>query len=439
MTRTMRVAHVITRLIVGGAQENTIASVLGLRAKAGLEVSLISGPTTGPEGSLESRVASIPGLLTIVPELIRPVSPWHDWLALRKLTTLFREQRPDIVHTHSGKAGVLGRLAAHAAGVPIIVHTIHGPSFGPFQGALANFVFRAAERRAGRVTTHFVSVANAMTEQYIAAGIGRPEQYTRIFSGFDLEPFLNAKNDLALRAKLGIAPDDFVIGKVARLFEHKGHLDLLAAVHGLASRYPKLKVLLVGDGSLRPALEAAINELPGGAPLRGRVIFAGLVRPEEVPDYLGVMDVVVHLSRREGLARVLPQALAAGKPIVAYDCDGAREVCLDNETGFLVQPGKPEAATLLFLNLQKHLVVGLADKLAGREVEPLGIAPLDNVAHWLGELLTKPVLCERFGARGRELVKENFPVQRMVDELHALYLRLQTDQSATGNRRSALP
>lgn len=387
MTRTMRVAHVITRLIVGGAQENTIASVLGLRKKPGLEVSLISGPTAGPEGSLEPRVTQIPGLLTIVPELIRPVSPWHDWLALRKLTRLLRSQRPDIVHTHSGKAGVLGRLAAHAAGVPIIVHTIHGPSFGPFQGALANFAFRAAERRAARVTTHFVSVANAMTEQYLAAGIGRPEQYTRIFSGFDLDPFLNAKNDPALRSKLGIGPDDFVIGKVARLFEHKGHEDLIAAVLGMASLQPKLKLLFVGDGKLRPKLEGLAAQS-----LRGRVVFAGLVRPEEVPDYLGVMDAVVHLSRREGLARVLPQALAAGKPVVAYDCDGAREVCLGNETGFLVPVGD-----------------------------------LLSVSDRLEKLLEQPHTRECLGTRGRELVKEWFPTQRMVDDLHALYLRLQAE------------
>ena len=388
----MRVAHVITRLIVGGAQENTIASVLGLRQKPGLEVSLISGPTTGPEGTLEPRVAGIPGLLTIVPELIRPVSPWHDWLALRRLTALFRAQRPDLVHTHSGKAGVLGRLAAHAAGVPLIVHTIHGPSFGPFQGALANFAFRAAERRTGRVTTHFVSVANAMTEQYLAAGIGRPEQYTRIFSGFDLDPFLNAKNDTALRAKLGIGPEDFVVGKVARMFEHKGHFDLIAAVSILARQHPRLKLLLVGDGNLRGPLEALVRSGPGAEWLRDRVILAGLVRPEEVPGYIGIMDAVVHLSRREGLARVLPQALAVGKPIVAFDCDGAREVCLDNETGFLVKSGNVEAA-----------------------------------AHWLGELIKQPVLCERLGTRGRELVKEWFPTQRMVDDLHALYLRLQAE------------
>src|SRR5262245_10584340 len=164
----MRVTHVITRLIVGGAQENTVASVLGLRQKPGLNVELISGPTTGPEGSLEANLAGVPGLLTVTPHLVRPLHPWKDARALFALTRLFRTRSPDIVHTHSAKAGILGRLAARRARVPIIVHTIHGPSFGRFQGRVSNFVYAAAERRAAVVTTHFVTVSNAMTEQYVA-------------------------------------------------------------------------------------------------------------------------------------------------------------------------------------------------------------------------------------------------------------------------------
>src|SRR6266478_733513 len=191
----MRVTHVITRLIVGGAQENTIASVLGLRRKHGLDARLISGPTTGQEGSLEALVAGTPELLTIIPELVRPIHPWKDCLVLKHLTAHFRSDRPDLVHTHSGKAGLLGRLAAARAGVPMIVHTIHGPSFGVFQGMLSNIAFRSAERFAASFTTHFIAVAEAMKQQYLAAGIGRPEHYTKIFSGFDLEPFLSANND----------------------------------------------------------------------------------------------------------------------------------------------------------------------------------------------------------------------------------------------------
>ena len=195
----MKITHLITRLVIGGAQENTLATINGLRRKPGVEINLISGPTIGPEGSLENEAAKIPGLLTLVPELIRPVHPLKDFIALRKLEQILREQKPDIVHTHSGKAGILGRLAAKRADVPVIIHHIHGPSFGNFQGAIANFIFTAAEKYAARVTSHFFCSANAMTKLYLAAGIGKPSMFTRIFSGFNLEPFLNATNDLALR------------------------------------------------------------------------------------------------------------------------------------------------------------------------------------------------------------------------------------------------
>jgi glycosyltransferase involved in cell wall biosynthesis len=229
----MRVTHLITRLVIGGAQENTLATIRGLRAKPGVEVKLVAGPTIGPEGSLENEARKIFGNqssdFTIVPELVRPVHPLKDFIALRKLEKILREQSPDIVHTHSGKAGILGRLAAKRAGVPVIIHHIHGPSFGNFQGAAANFIFTAAERYAARVTDHFFCSAGAMTILYLAAGIGKPEMFTRIFSGFDLQPFLNAQNDPALRQQLGLAENHFVIGMIGRLFKLKGHADLIAA------------------------------------------------------------------------------------------------------------------------------------------------------------------------------------------------------------------
>ena len=381
----MRVIHVITRLIVGGAQENTVASVLGLRRCPGLEVELVSGPTVGPEGSLEDRVAAEPGCLTVLPDLIRPVRPGADWRAYRELRDLFRHRRPTMVHTHSGKAGVLGRLAARRAGVPLILHTIHGPSFGPFQGPLANAVFRTAERLAGRVTDHFVVVAEAMTRQYLAAGIGSPSQYTRIFSGFDLDPFLQARRKPELASRLGLQPGDFVVGKIARLFELKGHDDLFAVAPALVRRIPRIKFLLVGDGAWRERFEAMAST----PELRGHFVFAGLVPPEAVPDYVGCIDVLVHLSRREGLPRALPQALASGRPVVAFDCDGAGEVCRDGETGYLIPVGDR-------VRLEQRLV----------------------------ELAGDPGLRHRLGEQGRRFVADRFSVSAMVDALHALYLRL---------------
>jgi glycosyltransferase involved in cell wall biosynthesis len=381
----MRVIHVITRLIVGGAQENTVASVLGLREKPGLDVTLVAGPTRGPEGSLESLLADCPLALTVVPELVRPLNPWQDCLAWKRLTQLFRARRPDIVHTHSGKAGILGRLAAARARVPIILHTIHGPSFGPFQGPLANSLFRAAERAAAPVTTHFVVVADAMKQQYLAAGIGRPDQYTRIFSGFPLDPFLSSTNDLNLRARLGLAPDDIVVGKIARLFKLKGQNDLLAVAPGLVRLCPQIKLLLVGDGSWRGRYEDQVRSLG----LEKQVVFTGLVAPAAVPPLVGIMDLLVHLSLREGLPRALPQALAAARPVVAYDADGAREVCVENETGFLLKPGD---------------LPGLRERLL--------------------RLARDPALRQRLGRRGQQFVQPLFGLQRMVDDLHQLYLRL---------------
>jgi glycosyltransferase involved in cell wall biosynthesis len=385
----MRVTHIITRLVVGGAQENTLATIRGLHAIPGIEVNLISGPTIGPEGSLENAAREIfgnqPSNFTLVPELVRPVHPQKDFIALRKLEKLLREQKPDLVHTHSGKAGILGRLAAKRAGVPVIIHHIHGPSFGNFQGALANFIFTAAEKHAAKVTDHFFCSASAMTKLYLAAGIGRPEVFTRIFSGFDLQPFLNATNDLTLRQQLGLEENHFVIGKVSRIFKLKGHADLLKAFAKILPQVPHARLLFVGDGILRGEIENQVRALG----LDGKVIFTGLVKPNEVARYFGIMDCLAHLSYREALSRALPQALAAGKPVIAYDFDGADEICLDNETGFLIRTGDIETAAQKLLQLARDAA-----------------------------------LRKRFGEHGQQFVKENFSVEKMVADQYTVYQKL---------------
>jgi glycosyltransferase involved in cell wall biosynthesis len=384
--RPIAVIHVITRLIVGGAQENTISTVLGLRARSDFKVKLLSGPPEPEQGSLEREFRDDPEALTITPLLVRPIRPLTDFQALLQLAKIFRAEKPAIVHTHSGKAGILGRWAAWLQRTPIIVHGIHGPSFGPWQSAGANFAFRNIERVSGRVTTHFVTVANAMIDQYLAAGIGPREKYTRIFSGFRLEPFLYSRNDPGLRARYGIAPDDFVIGKIARLFELKGHDDLFEIMPDFLREVPNARFLLIGGGPW----EGRFKEMASANPtLRGKVIFTGLVSPEEIPAFTGMMDVLVHLSLREGLPRALPQALAAAKPVLAYDCDGAGEVCISGETGFLVPAHNK---TLLLEDLKR---------LAG-----------------------DPALRARLGATGREFVRERFSVERMVGETETFYKRL---------------
>jgi glycosyltransferase involved in cell wall biosynthesis len=224
-----------------------------------------------------------------------------------------------------------------------------------------------------------------MTEQYLAAGIGRASQYQTIHSGMNVEAFLQAKPDHGLRSRLGIGVSDVVVGKVARLFRLKGHEYLFEAAGQIVSAVPNVKFLLVGDGIYRERYERWAGRLGMG----DRFVFAGLVAPAEIPAHMALMDVLVHLSLREGLPRTLPQALACGKPVVAFDVDGAREVCRDGETGFLVRAGDVE-----------------------------------GMARGVIRLLRDNAMASRMGAKGREMVQTMFAEETMVRRLDELYRRL---------------
>ena len=316
----VRVVHVITRMILGGAQESTLALCDALRRRPGWDAVLVTGPAIGPEGSLlgEVRRRGVP--CHVVNQLRRPVNPARDAIAFVQLVRLFRRLRPAIVHTHSAKAGILGRFAARAAGVPVIIHTVRGLPFHAYASPLENAAYKAVERAAARVTTHFTAVSHAMVAGAVAAGVGRPEDYTVIRTGIDVDAYADAtRHRDDARRRFGFAPDDVVIGKIARLFDLKGHRYLLDAAPAIVARCPRAKFLFLGDGILRDALAAQASALG----VRDRVVFAGLVRPEEIPACISGMDLVVHASLREGLARVLVQALLCEKPVVTFALDGA--------------------------------------------------------------------------------------------------------------------
>jgi len=383
----MRIAHVITRLIVGGAQENTVSSVLGLNKKEDITVRLYSGPTTGPEGSLESIFTSCSDLLHIVPKLIRPINPFSDYLAYRHLLREFKKFKPDIVHTHSGKAGFLGRVAAKKANVQNIVHTIHGPSFGPYQGCISNTLFKKAEKIAAAHTDHFITVADAMQEQYLNAGIGNRNIYTKIFSGFNLKPYLSDYNTLEIRNQLGLKKDDFVVGKIARLFNLKGHDSLFKIAPILTKELPNIRFLIIGDGPLKENFKNIAKQIN----CEKNFIFVGLVPPSRIPPLINSMDTLIHLSRREGLPRALPQAMAAAKPIVALNYDGAREVCLNEKTGLLVEK-----------------------------------EDLPELARSILRLAKDKKLLNSLGQAGRDFVQDKFTLDQLVNSQYQLYQRLFT-------------
>ncbi len=378
----MKIVHIITRLIIGGAQENTLLSCEG-QHRLGHEVTLITGPAIGPEGSLMQQAQSAGYRVQIIDEMRRAIHPTRDRRVYRTLVDRLKQLQPDIVHTHSSKAGIIGRWAAQKAGHGKIIHTIHGLAFTASTNRLLNHVYKILERKAAPITDKIVCVADAMRDQSLAAGVGTADQYVTVYSGMETAPFLNppVSRD-AVRQQLRIAPDHIVIGTIARLFHLKGHDDLIGIAPDLCRNFPQARFLWIGDGLLREKFESRLDLFN----LRDRFILTGLVPPTDIPQLSNAMDILVHPSRREGLARALPQGALAGCPCVTYDIDGAKEAVLDGKTGFVIPP------------FQKRK---LADALA--------------------ILLGNPDLRRTMGVAGREFALGRFDAQVMVDALENVY------------------
>ena len=379
----MRVMHVITRMIIGGAQENTLFNCLDLKQIYGDDVLLVTGPADGPEGDLLQQGRGGDLAVRSIPDLKRAIHPARDYRAYKAICRLITDFQPDVVHTHSAKGGMLGRRAAWVNRVPAVLHTVHGAPFHPYQSTLARQVFRGCEKVAATWCHRMISVADAMTDLMVDAGVASRHKFVTIYSGMDVQPYLDAHSHReAIRQKYQLADDEIVIGKVARLFHLKGHDDLVTAAATVVKSNPKVRFLLVGDGVLRQSLQSRIDQLG----LAKHFVFTGLVPPAEVPGLMAAMDVLVHTSLREGLARALPQALIAGRPVVTYDIDGAREVAINDETGYLVPPGN-------------------VTELAGR----------------IGQLAGDPVARCRMGGVGRQRFTDQFRHETMTRRIRETY------------------
>ncbi len=369
MTPKRRVLHPITRLIIGGAQENTMLTAdyhnhLPEYADR-YQVDIVSGPQTGPEGSLieETRQRGIN--LTLMPELVREVSLANDLQAVFKLRRMMKQGQYDIVHTHSSKAGVLGRLAAKMAGVPLIVHTVHGWSFHD-QMSPRKLRFYVALEKIGHACGHAsIVVAPPDIAKGVAQGIGRAEDYTLIRSGIELDRFGHpAVPRETMRQQLGIPPDALVVGSVTRLSAQKAPLDLVETFTAVGQHRPNTWFVIVGDGPLRPEVEAALATRG----LTERVILTGLRR--DVPELLATFDIFTLTSLWEGLPRVLPQAMATGLPIVCTAADGSAEAVQDGVNGFLVPRNQPDVAAQKLITLLDDPALRHQMGTAGRERVP---------------------------------------------------------------------
>ena len=381
--KKLKICHVITRMIVGGAQENTLFTIIG-HIQKGHEVVLVTGPSPGPEGELLKKVNCPEFEVVEFASMVREINPVQDIKAYFALKKFFRERKFDVVHTHCSKAGIIGRAAAWNAGTPLVVHTVHGQAFHPYEKPWKNFLFKTSERWAAAHCHRIYAVAQAMIDQCVQAGIAPAEKYQVVYSGMEIEKFLNAAPEPELRKQLGIPENVKVIGSVARLFRQKGYEYFVPAAGKIVEKYPDTHFLVVGNGTMREELDRQIKSMG----LTDRFHFAGLVSPDQVYRYIAQMDILLHLSLHEGLPRSVVQALASGKPAIGFALDGTPEVIFDNRTGFLARP-----------------------------------EDVDSVVEGVLKILGSPALAEEMGRNGKQLVAQKFDWHYMADVLEQEYYK----------------
>ncbi|MFH1078818.1 MAG: glycosyltransferase family 4 protein [Pseudomonadota bacterium] len=350
--------HVITRFDKGGSAENTYLTVRGLD-KERYDVCLIRGlsqesrmsrqEATGAEGNLAEAEKSGVRIITI-PELVRNIAPVKDLKAFFRLMRIFRHENPDIVHTHTSKAGILGRWAAYLlAKRPIIIHTPHGHTFWGYFNRWETFAFIFFERLTARITDHIITLTGQERKDHLRFAVAAEEKFTVIHSGVDLRNFLDAFVDPAkMKEKLGIPQNSFVVGTVGRLTPVKGQKYLIEAAAKVIQQEHNSLFVFLGDGELL----AGFAETASVLGIKDHLRFLGW-RPD-VADVMSTFDVFVLPSLNEGMGKVIVEAMAMGKPVIASDVGGIPDLVVHGENGLLVPPADSEALVHAILDLYEN-------------------------------------------------------------------------------------
>jgi glycosyltransferase involved in cell wall biosynthesis len=353
------VLTVITRLELGGAQRVALHTASNLDRKV-----FEAGLAWGPGDVLDDEARALDDVEQFeISDLVRPVAPIKDLRALASLRRAIRRFRPHVVHTHSSKAGVLGRLAARLERVPSVVHTVHGFGFTPLQSPVKQKVFFSAEKIAARWTDHFVAVSRVNRDRGVELGLWKPDQVSVIRAGVDLDRFRVPGDGRETRRQLGVPDGVSVVTQIGNFKPQKAPLDFIEAAVRIVERFPEVRFVMVGDGPLRGEAQTRVAELG----IADRVIFCGWWN--DVPGLLAATSVSVLSSHHEGLPCSVVESLAAGVPVVATAVDGTPEVIRPGVNGELVAPGDPgglAAAVLAILDddeRRRSMAVAAADGL----------------------------------------------------------------------------
>ena len=375
MSKKIKLLHVITHLPIGGAQDNTLYTV-ELLNKDKYDISL----SCNLNGELVSRAKKVKHLkLYDVPNLRREVSIINDIRAFLYLYKLIKKENFTIIHTHSSKAGFLGRVAAMLNKTPIVIHTIHGFAFHDYMNSFKKNIFIYLEKLSAKWTHGLVTVSNLNKKKVVDLGIAPIKKLKNIYSGIDLTLFINEKND-QFRKELNLDSNHLLLGSVGRLSNQKDPITMIEAFYIVIKRFPNAHLTLVGDGELRDEILIKIDQLQ----LNGRVHLTG--NKNDPWKIYHSLDLFIMSSIYEGLGRSITEALSCGVPVVCTSVEGVPEIVRDNETGILVPPKDPGA-----------LATGIINSLND----------MDNA--------------KRMAEEGRKFVNENFDVNKMVDDIDSLY------------------
>jgi glycosyltransferase involved in cell wall biosynthesis len=385
MPDKIKVLHIITRLDKGGSAENTFLTVKGLDKKK-YDVILMSGPVQDPSQERRTQVeeCGIPYIHN--PVLVRNINMVYDAIALFKIWRFLAKEKFDVVHTHTSKAGLLGRFAARLTGTPLVVHTPHGHVFFGYFGPLKTKIFILFEKLANRMTDRIVALTHSEKEDYISYRTCPEEKLKVIHSGIELNKFqgLPLAEKIKLKKEVGLPEDSFVVGTAGRLVPVKGPEFLIKASQAIIPKHPNTYFLFAGDGPLKEDLQKKAKEAGG----EKNIVFLGW--RDDIAHILSIFDVFCLPSLNEGMGRVLVEAMAHGIPIVASEVGGIPDLVTHGKNGFLVPPKDPE-------ELAKHIQILIEDEEKRKKMGEAGkkMAPrfshdtmVKNIAELYEKLLT---------------------------------------------------
>jgi glycosyltransferase involved in cell wall biosynthesis len=379
MTDKIKVLHIITRLDKGGSAENTFLTVKGLDKKR-YDVTLMSGPVqdTNQERRTQVEECGIPYIHN--PVLMRNINMVYDAIALFKICRFLVKEKFDVVHTHTSKAGLLGRFAAKFAGAPLVVHTPHGHVFFGYFGPLKTKIFILLEKLANRMTDKIVALTHREKADYISYRTCPEEKITVIHSGIELNKFQEypLAEKTKLKKEVGLPENSFVVGTAGRLVPVKGPEFLIKASQAIIPKHPNTYFLFAGDGPLKEDLQKKAKK----AGEEKNVVFLGW--RDDIAHILSIFDVFCLPSLNEGMGRVLVEAMAHGIPIVASEVGGIPDLITHGKNGFLVPPKNPE-------ELAKHIQILIEDENKRRKMGEAGqkMAPRfshDTMVKYIAEL-----------------------------------------------------